>query len=149
MEHLASTWYLFVLVGLVAGILSGALGVGSGIIVIPMLVLFFHLPQKTAQGTALALMTPMALFGAILYWKQGNMDVDPSTLFLLIAGALAGVIIGSGLVNRIPADLLRKIFAAFIVAIGIKMLLTPGAPRLSKETDNTEQRSTRHGPAKQ
>lgn len=140
-EQLAGQWWLFILIGLGAGMLSGTLGVGSGIIVIPILVLIARLPQQTAQGTALALMVPMALLGAIRYWRQGDLQIDPAALLLMIAGALAGVLLGTDLAHRISGDLLRKIFAAFILAVAVKMFFTPEQPRLSKESNQTGQRS--------
>ena len=59
-----SPWWRFVLLGVVAGIISGMLGLGSGTLLIPALVFLFAFPQKSAQGTALVVMVPMALVGA-------------------------------------------------------------------------------------
>lgn len=143
-ENLAGPWWVFILVGLGTGIFSGTLGVGGGIIVIPILVLMFHFPQKAAQGMALALMVPMAFLGAIQYWRQGDLNVYPAVLLLLIAGALVGVIIGTGIVHRIPGDLLRKVFAVFLLVIGVRMLLVSEQPWLSEGPDKMEQRSSNH-----
>lgn len=143
-ENLAGPWWVFISVGLGAGILSGALGVGSGIVVVPILVLLIHLPQKAAQGTALALMVPMALLGTVQYWRHGDLHVCPMVLLLLITGSLVGVMIGTGIVHRIPGDLLRKIFAVFILMVGVRMLLTSEHPRLSEETNKAEHRTSNY-----
>jgi len=146
-ETLSGSWWAFILIGLGTGILGGTLGVGGGIIVIPALVLFFHFPQKAAQGTALALMVPMAFIGALRYWRAGDLDINPAFLILLITGAIAGVIAGTEILHRIPADMLRKIFAVFLLVIGIRMLLTSEQPGPNKRPNNVEQRSSNNDQA--
>lgn len=125
-ENLPGLWWVLVLVGLVAGTLSSSLGVGSALVVIPMLVLVLHFPQKSAQGTSLAMMVPLALFGAILYWKAGNLDVKPLALGLLVAGALAGATVGVAVAHYLPAAVLRKVFAVFVLVVAVWMLVDPG-----------------------
>ncbi len=138
MEGLASPWWTLVLLGTCAGLLSGALGVGSGTVLIPGLVLVLLLPQKVAQGTALAVMVPMVLVGAIRY--KMNPEIEISTLYvgLLAAGAVVGALLGVELAQHLSGDLLRKVFAIFIVIVGVRMLWT--APR-------TRERSRAGGPA--
>lgn len=63
LAQLSNPCWVFMLVGLGAGVVSGALGVGSGIVFVPVMATVFLLPQKSAQGTALAVMAPMALQG--------------------------------------------------------------------------------------
>ncbi len=66
----------YLILGSVAGALSGALGIGGGIIIVPSLVLLFGLSQHTAQGTTLALMVPpIGLLAAWTYYKQGFVDI--------------------------------------------------------------------------
>ena len=122
----------YMVLGIVAGVLSGAMGVGSGILVVPALVLFCHLSQQTAQGTALAVMVPMALIGAIRYWMAGDILTDYRLAGLLILGAAIGALAGSGIALRLPADILRKAFAVLMVVLAVKMFFAPsqkaGAP---------------------
>ncbi|MBL7186469.1 MAG: sulfite exporter TauE/SafE family protein [Phycisphaerae bacterium] len=66
--QLPAYWWALVLLGILAGVVSGMLGLGSGAVVVPALVLAFGFPQKSAQGTALALMVPMAMLGAFRFW---------------------------------------------------------------------------------
>ncbi len=73
--ELSGFWWVLLALGFVGGIFSGTFGVGSGIIFIPALVLILSLPQHSAQGTALAVMVPMALLGAFRYWKDPTIDV--------------------------------------------------------------------------
>ena len=69
-SQLANPWWYNVILGVFAGIVCGTLGLGSGIIVVPSLVLIFHFGQKSAQGMALCVMVPMALLGAFRYWRN-------------------------------------------------------------------------------
>ncbi len=139
LEQLGNPWWMFVLVGLTAGLVSGALGVGSGIIFIPALVIFFAVPQKSAQGTALAVMVPMALVGAFLYWRNIEIRISMPMVALLACGAVVGVAIGSQLLAaHLPAHVLRKSFAVFMVVVAIKMFMTPTErPSSDPQTQST------------
>ena len=69
------TILIIIMVGIAAGILSGLVGVGGGIIIVPALVYFIGFSQKTAQGTSLAMiMLPVGIFGVMQYYKQGHVD---------------------------------------------------------------------------
>ena len=119
---LASWWWSFMLLGFVAGLLSGSLGVGSGIIVVPALVLLMQCPQKSAQGMALALMVPMALLGVIQYARTPGVNLHWAVVGLLVAGAVLGVLVGTRCMARIPDVWLQRTFAVFIIVVGIRML---------------------------
>lgn len=121
--QLSGYWWAFVLLGVIAGVVSGTLGLGSGVIVVPTLVLvpFLAFEQKSAQGTALALMVPMALVGAFRYWKNPQIDVSLPIVALIVLGALPGVLAGTELAARLPSHILRKIFAIFLAIIAVKM----------------------------
>jgi uncharacterized protein len=119
---LPSAWWLFVLVGLAAGALSGALGVGSGIIVVPALVLLLACPQKSAQGMALALMVPMAALGVWQYARTPGVQLQWMPIALLIVGAVIGVLAGTRLMARIPDLWLQRAFAVFLLVVAVRML---------------------------
>jgi uncharacterized membrane protein YfcA len=119
--QLSSPWWVFILLGIGAGIVSGTLGLGSGTVIIPALVLLFSFEQKSAQGTALAVMVPMALVGALLYWKNPNIEMNKIVIGLIIFGALAGTLAGAELASRLPSHILRKVFAIFLVIVAVKM----------------------------
>lgn len=123
--ELASIWWGLILLGLGAGILSGTLGLGSGTVLVPVMVLLFCFTQKSAQGTALAVMVPMALLGAFRYWKNPAIDVNLAVVGLLAVGAMAGVLIGTELAGRLPGHVLRKVFAIFILVLAVKLLVVP------------------------
>jgi uncharacterized membrane protein YfcA len=133
--QLSSHWWAFVLLGVFAGVVSGLLGLGGGVVVVPTLVLLpiFAFEQKSAQGTALALMVPMALLGAFRYWRNPEIDLSLSVVALIALGALPGVLIGTHLVGLMPGSALRKIFAIYLAIVAVKMFMGPprhgaGAP---------------------
>jgi len=123
--ELASIWWGLILLGLGAGVVSGALGLGSGTVLVPIMVLLFCFPQKSAQGTALAVMVPVVLLGAFRYWRNPAIDVNLAVVGLLAAGGLAGVLIGTELAWRLPGHVLRKVFAIFILVLAVKLLVVP------------------------
>ena len=109
------------LVGLLAGIMSGLLGIGGATIVIPALVYFYGMSQHMSQGTTLAMMVPpIGLLAAWQYWKVGNVNV--SWALLLCLGFFFGGLIGAYFANFIPELLLRRIFGAFLLAIAVKLI---------------------------
>ena len=118
---LPGEWWGFVLLGVCAGIVSGLLGVGSGTVVIPALVLLWGFGQKSAQGMALAAMVPMALIGALRYWRNPEVELHGVVLVLMVLGAMAGTMVGTELVVRLPAGLLRKSFAVFLAVVAVRM----------------------------
>ena len=110
----------FVILGLLAGILSGFIGVGGGVIIVPALVLFFKFTQKMAQGTTIALLIPpIGILAAWTYYKQGNVDLRVAALICL--GFVLGGLIGAKFAVNLPNDTLRKIFAVIIILIGLQM----------------------------
>jgi len=125
LDQLSHPWWTFVLVGLGAGVVSGVLGVGSGIVFVPVLVAIFMVPQKSAQGTALAVMVPMALLGAIRYWHNPSIQINMVMVAFLVLGALGGVMVGTELTARLPAHWLRKAFAVFMVIVAVRMFIIP------------------------
>lgn len=126
LAQLSHPWWLFVFLGLAAGVLSGALGLGGGTVVIPVLVLLCHYGQKSAQGMALAVMVPMAFVGVVRYWRLG-IEMNWLIIVLMVCGSLAGAIVGTELASRIPAHMLRKGFALFLVVVAFKMFT--GSPK--------------------
>ncbi len=112
-----------IVLGVAAGVISAMLGVGSGIVLVPALVLIMGLPQKSAQGTALAVMVPMALVGAARYAANPNIDISFMRVTLLSVGAIVGALIGAVIAARVPGIVLRRIFAGFLLIVSVRMLL--------------------------
>jgi len=121
--QLPNYWWIFVLLGIFAGVISGTLGLGSGTVIIPALVLLCGFEQKSAQGTALAVMVPMALVGAIRYWKNPEIEMSIAIIAFIVIGALAGTLAGTELATRLSSHTLRKIFAIFLIIVAVRMFM--------------------------
>ena len=114
---------LYIILGLVAGTLSGLIGIGGGIIIIPVLVFLFGLSQHTAQGTTLALMVPpVGILAAWTYYKQGYVDLHMAAFICI--GFLFGGFIGAKIATSIPNIVLEKIFAISLFLISLKMMFS-------------------------
>jgi len=111
----------YLAVGLMAGFLSGLLGIGGGVIIVPALVLLLGFAMRTAIGTSLAIVVPTALAGAILHFRQGNLHLA-AIVYMSIA-AVAGSRLGVYL-TTITSDLtLRKVFGVVMLFIALRMIL--------------------------
>jgi uncharacterized membrane protein YfcA len=116
-----TTILILVLLGIAAGVLSGLVGVGGGIIIVPSLIYFLSFSQKSAQGTSLGLLLlPVGILGVIEYYKQGHVDIK--IVGLLALGFLAGSYFGSKIALSLPQDALKKIFAVVLIFLAVKML---------------------------
>jgi uncharacterized protein len=114
---------ILLITGLLAGLLSGTLGVGGGIIIIPSLVFLLGLSQHQAQGTSLMVFTlPVFLLAAINYARQGQVNFKYA--FILVTAFIVGSYIGSKIALKIPAQSLTKIFAVLLIIMGIRMFLS-------------------------
>jgi uncharacterized membrane protein YfcA len=135
--QLSAEGWVFVVLGLCAGVISGTLGLGSGVVLVPALVLLGGFGQKAAQGTALAVMVPMALVGAIRYWRNPQIELNGVVIVLVALGAMAGALAGTELAARLSAGTLRKAFALFLVIVAIRMFTASPRPekaRLEKDS---------------
>ena len=112
---------IYIVIGLFAGILSGLIGIGGGIIIIPALILLLGLSQHEAQGTTLAMMVPpIGIFAAWIYYKNGYVNL-PIAIFLCI-GFLFGGLIGAKFATNISNIVLQKIFGTALFLIALKMI---------------------------
>lgn len=115
------TVLLVVLVGLAAGILSGLVGVGGGIIIVPALVFLLGFSQHEAQGTSLGiLLLPAGIFAVLNYYKQGYIDLK--VVLILFIGFVIGGYLGSKISLSLSEAAVKKIFAIVLLVIAGKML---------------------------
>ncbi len=115
------TILILLLIGLMAGVLSGLIGIGGGIIIVPALVYFIGFSQRTAQGTSLAiLLLPVGLLGVIQFYKAGYVDVKVTAVIAL--AFFIGSYFGSRIALTISQEVLRKCFAVLLIIIAVKML---------------------------
>ena len=123
---------LLLLLGFGAGILSGLVGVGGGIIIVPGLVFLLGFSQKMAQGTSLAvLLLPVGILAVMQYYKSGFVDVR--SVGIIAIAFLVGGFFGSKIAIMLPADSVKKIFAILLLLISIKMLFFDKKTAVSNE----------------
>ena len=115
------TVFVIIVIGLAAGALSGLVGIGGGIVIVPLLVMFLGFSQQTAQGTTLAMLSfPVSFVGAYTYWQKGM--VDWKIAILLCLGFIVGGYFGSKYAVSVSPFVLKKIFAVLLIVIAVKFL---------------------------
>ena len=113
---------LFLLLVVAVGILSGIIGIGGGIVIVPALVYFLHMSQHKAQGTSLAvLLAPIGILAVWKYSQAGNIDMK-AAIFIAI-GFTAGAYFGGAWAQHIPDAALKKVFGVVLLLVGLRMLL--------------------------
>lgn len=112
---------VLVVTGLFTGFLSGFLGVGGGAILIAAMVLILGYGQHTAQGSSLLAMVPVAVVGALMYRRLGNIAIG--ALKGIVPGILMGAYAGAQLAYFLPDAGLRYIFAAVLIGTGLRSLI--------------------------
>ena len=111
-----------VAIGIATGLLAGLLGVGGGVLLVPAVVLFLGFDQHVAQGTSLVVIIPAAVTGTWTHLRAKRLDLRDAAL--LAAGGIAGAAIGSVFALSMDDALLRRLFAAFLLAIAVRILVT-------------------------
>jgi uncharacterized membrane protein YfcA len=116
------TWQILIL-GFVVGVISGIIGIGGGIILIPALIWLLGMTQRKAQGTSLAaLLLPVGIFAFWTYYREGNADLRVG--LLIAAGFAVGGLFGGIGANYLSELWLRRIFAVVLISLGARMLFT-------------------------
>lgn len=110
-----------VILGFSAGLLSGLVGIGGGVVIVPVLVMVFGFSQHTAQGTTLAMLSlPVSFVAAYTYWQKGM--VDWKIALILCIGFLIGGFFGSKLAVSFSPLLIKRVFAVLMICIAMKFL---------------------------
>lgn len=113
----------YIILGIVAGVLSGLVGIGGGVIIVPALVVLFGFSQHMAQGTTIALMVPpIGILAAWAYHTQGYVDMKAAAVICI--GFVFGGYFGAKLAITLPRFYLEKIFGIALLLISLKMLFS-------------------------
>jgi len=114
----------YLVLGLVAGVLSASLGIGSGIIVVPALTLLAAFTQKQAQGIALTIMIPMAIMGALRYYLNPYIVINYWVVLILSVAVVGGANIGASLAAYFSNRTLQFGFSILLFIMGIRMFIS-------------------------
>lgn len=110
-------------IGLAAGLVSGMLGIGGGIVIIPMLVGFLGFTQQGAQGTSLGLLLlPIGILAVMNYYKAGYVDVKAALIMAITF--VIGSYLSSKVAVQLPEAIIKKIFAVFLLFYALKLFLS-------------------------
>ena len=115
------TYLITALIGLFAGLVSGLFGVGGGTVFVPFLILFKKMSIHMAVGTSLALVVPTALIGAAKHGMMGHIDWRAVPVLLVLS--LIGAWLGATFSSHFDAQLLRRLYGVFLLALAVKMFL--------------------------
>lgn len=110
-------------IGVAGGILSGLLGVGGGIVMVPLLVFWAGYAQRDAHAISLAAIIPISCASVLTYGVAG--EVRPWEAVALAAGSIVGARIGAGALARIQERPLKLVFGLFLGAVSVLMLVRP------------------------
>ncbi len=112
----------FALLGLAAGVVGGAFGIGGGALMVPVMVLFMHVEAHVAIGTSLAVIIPISIAGAILHFTLRNVDMHIAVPAGI--GGILGAVIGATIIARLPAVYAKKGLAIFMIYMAVRLLLS-------------------------
>lgn len=111
----------FVVLGLVAGALAATLGIGGGVLFVPVLVSLFAFTQHEAQGTSLAIIVPTTAVAAFAHARAGR--IDWKLVMTLGAAGVVGAVAGANTALILEEDVLRRLFAILLVIVAVRMAL--------------------------
>jgi len=118
-----STIVILVFIGLLAGFLSGVIGIGGGLIMIPLMMMVLGMDQLTAQGTSLAVMLPpIGILAAYNYYSTGHLKIDYA--IIIASTFIVGGYFGSKLAFSIPVNTLRLIFGIIMLLVSLKIIFS-------------------------
>jgi uncharacterized membrane protein YfcA len=121
-----------ILGGLVAGLVSGVLGVGGGIVFVSFMTVGFRLPQTLAQGTSLVAIIPTAIVGGITHIREGNVIRDGA--IWMGGGGVVGAILGALIAVHVPGAILARVFGVVLILNAVVLMRTALQPKASTET---------------
>jgi uncharacterized membrane protein YfcA len=113
--------------GLLAGFLSGTIGIGGGLAFVPIMTIGFGMAQQLAQGTSLAAIIPTALVGGITHLRQGNVRRDAA--ILMGGGGVVGAVVGALVAVDLPTSFLARLFGVFLLFSAYRIAMGARRPK--------------------
>lgn len=116
--------YILLAIGLFAGIVSGMVGIGGGLVIVPALVYFMSYSQHQAQGVSLTMfLLPIGILGVYNYYRNGDITGETMRFALIMcASFVIGSFFGSKIAISMNQDVLKKVFGVFILLVSLKMI---------------------------
>jgi uncharacterized membrane protein YfcA len=108
-----------ILTGVGIGLMSGLVGIGGGVLLVPVFMYYYKMNIYHAIGTCLAVIAPVTLVGAISHHLKGNVMLAP--VLWVAFGAMMGVFLGGQIAPHIPMPILRKAFAVFLIVVAVRI----------------------------
>ncbi len=116
------TLVLIAVIGLVGGVLSGLFGIGGGLVIVPGLIILAGFTTAKAAGTSLAaLLLPVGLFGALEYYRAGQVDVRAAAI--IAVGLLLGAYLGARVGTSLDPVIAQRAFGIFLLIVGARLTL--------------------------
>ncbi len=110
----------YMAIGMVTGIVNGLFGSGGGSVAVPAMTLLLGAEEHKAHASAIAIILPLTVVSAFFYISNGF--IDWNITWKVILGGMIGGYIGAGLLKKCPANVLRKIFALFMIIAALRMI---------------------------
>ncbi len=108
------------LLGICTGLLNGLFGSGGGTLLVPGMIFLLNIEEHKAHATAISIILPLAIASTFIYYKSGVISLD--TTFKVALGGVIGSYIGAKILNKIPNNILRKVFAIFMMMAALRMV---------------------------
>lgn len=108
-------------IGLAAGLVNGLFGSGGGTLIVPALVFLLNLDDYKAHATAISIILPLSIISVLIYYRHNIVKLNIA--FIVALGGMLGSFLGAKLLNKVPVNILRKIFGSFIIFAAIRMLI--------------------------
>ena len=131
------TVIILILIGLFAGLMSGFVGIGGGVVMVPALVYILGLSQHTAQGTSLILMLPpIGILAVMNYYKAGHINISYGVI-IAIAFVIGGYF-GSKLALKLPVSTVKLVFGVLMLYVAGKMIYSGIKSTIDEKREHTE-----------
>lgn len=107
--------------GLVAGFLSGTIGIGGGLLFVPTMTVGARISQAVAQGTSLIAIVPTAIVGGVTHFWQGNVLVHPA--LWMAGGGVLGAVLGAVVALEVPGPILARVWGVFLLFSAYRLVV--------------------------
>lgn len=109
------------IIGIITGIINGLFGSGGGTVIVPALIYLLEIEDHKAHATAILIILPLTIISTLIYFRHGIIKLDVALLVTL--GGIVGSFTGAKILNKIPSNILRKIFGIFMIIAAIRLVI--------------------------